>query len=208
MAEKINIGDLMTETYSDKTIKAYSAKIADTGSVFELGSAAAESSVTASSLVLRALRLTASEDADMLHAEQDIEKLRVYFLHLIDEENKAKKPLEKLLKQPDADESELEGAYRTACCIIDEIFYMSIRIAETLEPIADKITPESAHFASAALHFAKCAMDTVRIQKAVYSTKMNEPVFAHTTRREPEIAIENNAELFNGLIAKFEAKIK
>lgn len=208
MAEKINIGDLMTETYSDKTIKAYSAKIADAGSVFGLGSAAAESSVTASSLVLRALRLTASEDADMLHAEHDIEKLRVYFLHLIDEENKAKKPLEKLLKQPDADESELEGAYRTACCIIDEIFYMSIRIAETLEPIADKITPESAHFASAALHFAKCAMDTVRIQKAVYSTKMNEPVFAHTTRREPEIAIENNAELFNGLIAKFEAKIK
>lgn len=208
MAEKINIGDLMTETYSDKTIKAYSEKIADTGSVFGLGSAAAESSATAASLALRALRITASEQADMLHAEQDIEKLRVYFLHLIDEENKAKKPLEKLLKQPDADESELEGAYRTACCIIDEIFYMSIRIAETLAPVADRLAPESVHFASAALHFAKCAMDTVRIQKAVYSTKMNEPVFAHTTRREPEIAIENNAELFNGLISKLEAKIK
>lgn len=208
MAEKINIGDLMTESYSDKTLKVYSGMMADPKNVFGLGSAAAGSSMCAASMALRALRLTASEDADMLHAEQDIEKLRVYFLHLIDEENKAKKPLEKLLKQPDADESELEGAYRTACCIIDEIFYMSIRIAETLEPIADKITPESAHFASAALHFAKCAMDTVRIQKAVYSTKMNEPVFAHTTRREPEIAIENNAELFNGLIAKFEAKIK
>ena len=51
-------------------------------------------------------------------------------------------------------------------------------------------------------------MDTVRIQKAVYSTKMNEPVFARTTRREPEMAIENNAGLFNGLIAKFEGMIK
>ncbi len=208
MAEKINIEDLMTETYSDKTVRAYSEKIADTGSVFGLGSAAAECSATAASLALRALRVTASNDADMLHAEQDLEKLRVYFLHLIDEENKAKKPLEKLLRQPDADESELEGAYRTACCIIDETFYMSIRIAETLEPIADRLSPESAHFASAALHFAKCAMDTVRIQKAVYSTKMNEPVFAHTTRREPEIAIENNAELFASLIAKFESEIK
>lgn len=208
MAEKINIEDLMTETYSDKTIRAYSEKIADTGSVFGLGSAAAECSATAAALALRALRVTASNDADMLHAEQDLEKLRVYFLHLIDEENKAKKPLEKLLRQPDADESELEGAYRTACCIIDETFYMSIRIAETLEPIADRLSPESAHFASAALHFAKCAMDTVRIQKAVYSTKMNEPVFAHTTRREPEIAIENNAELFASLIAKFESEIK
>ena len=31
--------------------------------------------------------------------------------------------------------------------------------------------------------------------------KMNEPVFAHTTKREPEIGIENNRELFDGLIA-------
>lgn len=84
---------------------------------------------------------------------------------------------------------------------------MSIRIAETLEPIADKISAAAAPFASAAVHFAECGMDSVRILKAVYSTKMNEPVFAHTTKREPEIAIENNKELFDGLIAKFEAKI-
>ena len=122
-------------------------------------------------------------------------------------ENKAKKPLEKLLKQENADDAELEAAYRTACCIIDEIFYMSIRIVETLEPIADKIAPAGAPFASAAIHFAKCGMDSVRILKAVYSMKMNEPVFAHTTKREPEIGIENNRELFDGLIAKFEAKI-
>ena len=48
-------------------------------------------------------------------------------------------------------------------------------------------------------------MDAVRIQKAVYAGKMNEPVFAHTTKREPEIAIENNAELFDRLIKKFES---
>ena len=94
-----------------------------------------------------------------------------------------------------------------ACCIIDEIFYMSIRIVETLEPIADKLAPAGAPFASAAVHFARCGMDSVRILKAVYSTKMNEPVFAHTTKREPEIAIENNKELFDGLIARLESEI-
>lgn len=205
MAEKINIEDLMVESYSDKTLKSYSGMIADPKSVFGLGSAAAASSMSAASMALRALRMTASEDADMLHAEQDMEKLRVYFLHLVDEENKAKKPLEKLLKQENADDAELEAAYRTACCIIDEIFYMSIRIVETLEPVADKLCPCAAHFASAAVHFAKCGMDAVRIQKAVYAGKMNEPVFAHTTKREPEIAIENNAELFDRLIKKFES---
>jgi formiminotetrahydrofolate cyclodeaminase len=205
MAEKINIDDLMVETYSDKTLKAYSEMIADPKSVFGLGSAAAGSSLCGVSMALRALRMTASEDADMLHAEKDLEKLRVYFLHLIDEENKAKKPLEKLLKQTEPKDEEVEAAYRTACCIIDEIFYMSVRMVETLEPIADKICPCAAPMASAAIHFAKCSMDAVRIQKAVYSRKMNEPVFARTTLREPEIAIENNAELFNGLIKKFES---
>ncbi len=208
MAEKINIGDLMVESYSDKILKDYSAMIADPKSVFGLGSAAAGSSMCAASMALRALRLTVSEDADVLHAEQDTEKLRVYFLHLIDEENKAKKPLEKLLAQENPDEAELEAAYRTACCIIDEVFYMSIRLVEVLAPVAAKLSAEAAPFASAAVHFAKCAMDAVRIQKAVYSTKMNEPVFAHTTKREPEIAIENNKELFDGLVSELEAMIK
>ncbi len=208
MAEKINIGDLMVESYSDKTLKDYSAMIADPKSVFGLGSAAAGSSMCAASMALRALRLTGSEDADVLHAEQDTEKLRVYFLHLIDEENKAKKPLEKLLAQENPDEAELEAAYRTACCIIDEVFYMSIRLVEVLAPVAAKLSAEAAPCASAAVHFAKCAMDAVRIQKAAYSTKMNEPVFAHTTKREPEIAIENNKELFDGLVSELEAMIK
>ena len=39
MAEKINIEDLMVESYSDKTLKAYSGMIADPKSVFGLGSA-------------------------------------------------------------------------------------------------------------------------------------------------------------------------
>ncbi len=208
MTEKINIEDLMVESYADKTLKAYSEMIADTKSVFGLGSGAAGSAMCAASMALRALRLSGGEDAGILHAEQDAEKLRVYFLHLIDEENKAKKPLEKLLAQAEPDEASLEAAYRTACCIIDEVFYMSVRLAETLEPVADKLSAEAAPFASAAVHFARCAMDAVRIQKAVYSTKMNEPVFAHTTKREPEIAIENSKELFDGLVSKLEAMIK
>ena len=63
MAEKINIEDLMVESYSDKTLKSYSGMIADPKSVFGLGSAAATSSMCAASMALRALRMTASEDA-------------------------------------------------------------------------------------------------------------------------------------------------
>ena len=207
MAEKINIEDLMLETYADKSLKAYSELVAKPDSLFGLGSAAAEVAASAAAMALKAVRLSGSDAPEAVHAEKELETLRSYFLHLLDEENKAKKPLDKRLAA-NAGDSEIEAAYRTACCIIDEVFYMSVRTVETLGSVADKICPCAAHFASAAVHFAKCAMDSVRIQKAVYSTKMNEPVFARTTRREPEIAIESNAELFDGLIAKFEGMIK
>lgn len=208
MAEKINIGDLKIETYADKPLKTFSLMQADEKNVCGLGSAAAACSASAAALALRALRLTTSDDAEIQRAERDMETLRSYFVHLTDEENKAKKPLEKLLRQENPDDSELEAAYRTACCVIDEVFYMSVRIAETLSPVAELIGAKGAPFASAALHLAECSMDVVRVQKAAYSTKMNEPVFARTTRREPEIAIENNAGLFSGLIKAFEDKIK
>ena len=207
MAEKINIEDLMLETYADKSLKAYSELVAKPDSLFGLGSAAAEAAANAAAMALKAVRLSGSDAPEAVHAEKELETLRTYFLHLLDEENKAKKPLDKRLAA-NAGDSEIEAAYRTACCIIDEVFYMSVRTVETLGSVADKICPCAALFASAAVHFAKCAMDSVRIQKAVYSTKMNEPVFARTTRREPEIAIESNAELFDGLIAKFEGMIK
>ena len=207
MAEKINIEDLMLETYADKSLKAYSELVAKPDSLFGLGSAAAEVAASAAAMALKAVRLSGSDAPEAVHAEKELETLRSYFLHLLDEDNKAKKPLDKRLAA-NAGDSEIEAAYRTACCIIDEVFYMSVRTVETLNSVADKICPCAAHFASAAVHFAKCAMETVRIQKAVYSTKMNEPVFARTTRREPEIAIENNAGLFDGLIAKFEGMIK
>lgn len=208
MAEKINIADLKTETYADKSLRAYNELIAKPDGMFGLGSAAAETAASAAALALKAVRLSGSEAPEAAHAEKELETLRTYFLHLLDEENKAKKPLEKRLAESEADDSELEAAYRTACCIIDEVFYMSIRTAETLNAVSDLICPCAARFASAAVHFARCAMETVRIQKAEYSTGMKEPVFARTTRREPEIAIESNAELFDGLIAKFEGMIK
>ena len=39
MSEKINIEDLKVETYADKSVKAYTELIANTGDVFGLGSA-------------------------------------------------------------------------------------------------------------------------------------------------------------------------
>lgn len=207
MAQKIDISDLKTEFYADKTLKNFTLAVADPESKFSLGNVAADAAATAAALALRAVRKTASEDEAMKKAEGDLETLRGYFVHLIDEENKARIPLEKRLASG-APAHEIEGGYRTACIIVDEVLYSAARLIEVIGTVADKVCPCTAELCAAAVFYAKHAMECTRLQLAAYSTKMSEEVYARTTRREPEIAIEGISELANGLIKKFEEMIK
>ena len=207
MPEKVNISDLKFESYSDKPLKVFSEMIANADNKLELGSMAAEAAGNAAALALFAINKTASEDAALTSAAKDIETLRTYFVHLMDEENKAKAPLEKRLKNG-APEDEIEGGVRTACAIVDEVLYSVIKVVEILDSVSDKICPCAAHIAADALIFARAALDTARLQLAWRSTQMMEEVYARTTRREPEIAIEGINPTIDALLKKFEANIK
>ena len=207
MAEKVNISDLKFESYSDKPIKLFNQMIADPDNRLELGSMAAEAASNAAALALFAVNKTASEDEAMVKAAKDLETLRSYFVHLMDEENKAKAPLEKRIANG-APEDEIEGGVRTACAIVDETLYSTIKVVEILNSVADKICPCAAHIAAASLFAARNAMDTARIQLAWRSTQMIEEVYARTTRREPEIAIEGIMPTVDALLTKFEANVK
>ena len=72
MAEKINIEDLMLETYADKSVKAYNDLIAKPDSLFGLGSAAAEAAASAAALALKAVRLSGSDAPEAAHAEKEL----------------------------------------------------------------------------------------------------------------------------------------
>lgn len=203
MAEKINVTDLKQVSFNDKSVKAYTLAMADPESKLGLGSAAAEAAAQAAALMLKAIRKTASEDADMLHAQQGFEKLREYFVHLIDEENKAKLPLEKRLISG-APAAEIMAGYHTACLIAEEVLYSTIDLVDLLYSVADKLCPCTAHLCAGSLQFARTAMECVRLLLREYSTKMDEEVTARTTRREPEIAIEGISERLASLGKKFE----
>lgn len=207
MAEKINISDLKFETYTDKKLKVFNEMIADPDNRFGIGSLAAESAANFAALCLRAINKTASEDEFVLSVAKDIEVMRNYFIHLIDEENKAKAPLEKRLANNGPDE-EIEGGVRTACAIVDEVLYAVIKVVDMLDSVSDKLCPCTASIAAASLLYARASMDTARLELAMYSTMMNEEVYARTTRREPEIAIEGISPKIDALLAKFEGMIK
>lgn len=206
MAEKIDVTRLKAVLFSEKPVSVCNKALSDKNAEYGLGSAAAEAAANATALALLAVNSSDLSDPAVAKAAQDLETLRTYFLRLIDEEIKCKEPLEKRLSEGAA-AAEIEGGYRTACVIIDEVLYSGVMMLEQLDRVSDKISAEGAAAAASAVYFVKTAMQSVKYLKAYYSTKMNEEVFARTTRREPEIAIEQNEAFLNGLIEKFSAKI-
>ena len=207
MAEKINIAELKVDCFADKTVKRYTEAIADADSKLRLGSIAAVTAGEAAAMALRAIRLTGTEDEALKKAETDCETLRDYFVKIIDEDTKARKPLEKRLAAG-ASEKEIESGYLTACIMIDELMYSSIQMMELLDRIADKIAPTAAVYAAAAVRYARTAMDSVRLVHAVYGARIVDEVSSHTVIREPEIAMDGNAEFADALMKKFESVIK
>ena len=207
MAEKINIADLKVDCFADKTVKRYTEAIADADSKLRLGSIAAVTAGEAAAMALRAIRLTGTEDEALKKAETDCETLRDYFVKIIDEDTRARKPLEKRLAAG-ASETEIESGYLTACIMIDELMYSSIQMMELLDRVADKIAPTAAVYAAAAVRYARTAMDSVRLVHAVYGARIVDEVSSHTVIREPEIAMDGNAEFADTLMKKFESVIK
>lgn len=202
MAEKLNISELKQVLFAGKSVKNFNKDLADPASKLGIGSAAAEAAATATAMVLLAIGKTASEEPAMAQAQKDLETMREYFITLIDEENKAKLPLEKRLEEG-APENEIEGGYRTACAIVDDIIYDIIHVIEILDGIADKLCPCTAAICSSAVFFSRAAVETCRVQLAYYSTRMNEEVYARTTKRAPEIALEGVVPVMDKLLKKF-----
>lgn len=206
MAEKIDVTRMKAVLFSEKTVSVCNKALSEKTAEYGIGSVAAEAAANATALALLAVNSSDLGDPAVAKAAQDLETLRTYFLRLIDEEVKCKEPLLKRLHNGAAP-AEIEGGYRTACVIIDEVLYSSVMMLEQFDKVSDKISAEGAPAAAAAVYYVKTAMQSVRLLKASYSTKMNEEVFARTTKREPELAIEENEAFLNGLIEKFESKI-
>lgn len=205
MAEKIDVTKLKKDTYSAKTVKDFTVALADPEASLAIGSTAALVAAMSAAAAEAAVKKTGLDLPEMAKAAETLETMRSYFVHLIDEEIKAKDPLANRLAKQSTD-AEIEAGYRTACIIIDEIIYSVGKVLELLDSVKDKLCPCTFVEANAAVSYAQTAMDSVRLQKAFYSTKMNEEVYARTTRREPELVIEQYKPMVQALTAAFEIK--
>ena len=86
MNKDIDVSSLKIDLYSDRSVKDFTADVAQKDGRMWLSNVSAEIAAEAAALAVKALRKSGLEDADMKNAEHFIEVLRKFFLKTVDQE--------------------------------------------------------------------------------------------------------------------------
>ena len=86
MNKDIDVSSLKIDLYSDKSVRDFTADVAQKDGRMWLSNVSAEIAAEAAALAVKALRKSGLEDADMKNAEHFIEVLRKFFLKTVDQE--------------------------------------------------------------------------------------------------------------------------
>jgi len=192
MAEKIII-DVFKEKKAEDFTKALSAADGKAAS----GSAAAYVAAMACALAERVANACAAagESGERLdYILRNSEILRSYMVHLIDENIKAKRPMERARR--DGGEREIEASIQTACCIEAEIVNMMKPCLEFLDELKDICPQEAMHFIPES---AELAMSACRISQSIifhYADMSSDEIYRYVTRRENEVFLAERNELY------------
>ena len=86
MNKDIDVSSLKIDLYSDKSVRDFTADVAQKDGRMWLSNVSAEIAAEAAALAVKALRKSGLEDAEMKNAEHFIEVLRKFFLKTVDQE--------------------------------------------------------------------------------------------------------------------------
>ena len=165
------------------------------------GAAAALAGALAAALAARAV---AGEEAAAM-----LERIRAYMLHLVDEDAKALKPLEKYLALPEDDPgrgAHLDAALRVACYIPTEVMYTAADAAETLAAGVESCPALALADAAVALELCRAAKRASRVNKVSHAAHMADEVFGMTLRRECELVREKYDPIIDAALAAIEER--
>lgn len=165
------------------------------------GAAAALAGALAAALAARAV---AGEEA-----AAKLERIRTYMLHLVDEDVKALKPLEKYLALPEDDPgrgAHLDAALRVACYIPTEVMYTAVDAAETLAAGVESCPKGALADAAVALELCRAAMRASRVNIVSHAAHMADEVFGMTLRRECELVRGKYEPIIDAALAAIEER--
>lgn len=181
---------IMIEVFRDKNSEDFSASIADPASRAETGSAAALTAANAAALALRAAAVTAAvSDSERLdYIVRNLDTVRKYMVHLIDEDVKSRGPLRRAIKEGKA--QNIEAARQTACCINAEIIGMTSKLFELEEELADICPQEARHFIAESAVLAYSAAEISRLYILNMASYSTDETYRFVIRRENELTFD------------------
>ena len=198
MAEK-----LIIEVFKEKKAEDFTSAIASPECRAASGSAAAYSAAMAAALLGRAARICAEKDAAnerVAYIVRNSEILRSYMVQLIDESVKAKGPLRRAKK--DGDERGIEASLQMAACIESEIVNMMKPCLEFISELCGLCPKEDAHLLAEAAELALCASRVSISVILSYSAQSGDETFRYVTKRENEVFLAEQKELYEGVAEK------
>ena len=156
------------------------------------------------SLAVRALR---SDDAQMQKTAEELRQMTDYMVFQIDEELRAREPLDRRRVEENVTRTDLDSALRVASDIPNEIVYIMCRCIELMKEVVDKGDDLTACSALAAVHLSMAAIRCMQAELLSYAKIMDDDVFGYTIVREAELNLADHQELVDGLVEELTRRL-
>ena len=199
MAEK-----LVIDIWKKKNAEEFTKALAEPDSRLEVGSAAAMTAASAAALAERALSFCEKNERSE-YLQRNIEIIRGYMVHLIDEDVKSRGPLRQAMKEGEA--LKIEAARETAVCIPAEIINMTAQLMDFLAELTELCPSEKLSYLGEAAYLAMGAAESCRVYILHLAAQSRDDTYRFVTRRENEITFEKLHGVFESIVKKVEAAI-
>lgn len=202
------------QTFGAMPVKDYVAAVADPDGLPQAGSVGAVVSALAAamgSLAVRALRSDdaslRSDDASLQKTAEELRQMTDYMVFQIDEELRAREPLDRRRVEENVTRTDLDSALRVASDIPNEIVYIMCRCIELMKEVVDKGDDLTACSALAAVHLSMAAIRCMQAELLSYAKIMDDDVFGYTIVREAELNLADHQELVDGLVEELTRRL-
>ncbi len=176
------------EIFRKKDAEDLTAALADPAGKLDIGSGAALCGAEACAMALRAARIAAEksgEDERLTYILRNIEKLRAYFVYLIDEDVKGRNIMKRAIKE--GDPQKIEAAREPAAAISDEVICQLVNLIDLVAELCERSCAESAIYCGSAVELALGAIRSARLFTVNLAHSSSDETYTYVVRRENEL---------------------
>ena len=185
---------LIIEIFRKKEPEELTAALADPAGKLDIGSAAALCAADGCAMALRAARITAAsvESERVAYIVRNLDKLRSYFVYLIDEDVKGRNIMKRAIKE--GDEQKVEAARQPAAAISDEVICQAINVIDLLDELAQLAPSSCATYLGSAAELLLAGIRSARLAVLQLAAGSSDETYRYIVRRENEIRLDELRE--------------